>query len=118
MAVPVGHCQEKEIIMSVRRRAAGLALALTLAGSAAAVVAAAVPASADTGGNPSLQYCRSIAQFYPGNITGPCTGYLQSHNFAGAAATNEYICKTEFVPIGEFATVGECVSALNGVTGS
>lgn len=105
--------------MSVRRRAAGIALALTLAGSAAAaVVAAAGPASADTGGNPSLQYCRSIAQFYPENITGPCTSYLQSHDFAGAAATNEYICKTELVPIGEFATVGECVSALNGATGS
>lgn len=119
VAVPVGHCQEKEIIMSVRRRAAGIALALTLAGSAAAaVVAAAGPASADTGGNPSLQYCRSIAQFYPENITGPCTSYLQSHDFAGAAATNEYICKTELVPIGEFATVGECVSALNGATGS
>jgi len=104
--------------MFVRRRFAGLALALTLAGSVTAVVAAAVPASADAGGNPSLQYCRSTAQFYPGNITGPCTSYLQSHDFAGAAATNEYICKTELVPIGEFATLGECVSALDGVTGS
>lgn len=90
---------------------------MALAGSAAGVVAAAVPASADAGGNPSLQYCRSIAQFYPGNITGPCTSYFQSHDFAGIAASNEFFCKTEFVPMGEFATVGSCVSVLNRATG-
>ena len=101
--------------MSVRRRAAGLAFSLTLAGSAVAV--AAVPANAASGGNPSLQYCRSIAQFYPGNITGPCTSYFQSHDFAGIAASNAFFCRTEFVPAGEFATVGECVSALGHVTG-
>ena len=103
--------------MSIRRRTAAAALAMALAGSAAGVVAAAVPARADAGGNPSLQYCRSIAQFYPRNITGPCTSYFQSHDFAGIAASNELFCKIEFVPIGEFATVGECVSALNKVTG-
>ncbi len=103
--------------MPIRRRTAGAALALALAGSAAGVIAAAVPASADTGGNASLQYCRSIAQFYPANITGPCTSYFQSHDFAGVAATNELFCRIEFVPMGEFATVGECVSAMNAVTG-
>ncbi len=35
----------------------------------------------------------------------------------GVAATNELFCRIEFVPMGEFATVGECVSAMNAVTG-
>lgn len=99
--------------MSIRRRAAGVALALTLAGSATAVIAAAVPASADTGGNAGLQYCRSIAAIYPFNITGPCTSYFQSHDFAGVAASNALFCREEYVPAGEFATVGECVSFFN-----
>jgi hypothetical protein len=102
------------IIVSILRRTSGGVLALTLAGSAAAVIASAVPASADAGGNPSLQYCRSIAAFYPGiNITGPCTSYFQSHDFAGVAATNALFCRTVFVPIGEFVTVGECVTTLD-----
>lgn len=101
--------------MSIHRRAGGIALALTLAGSAAGVIATAVPASAAAGGNPSLQYCRSIADQYPGiNITGPCTSYFQSNNFAGVAATNALFCRTEYVPLGLFATVGECVSTLDG----
>ena len=103
--------------MPIRRRTAGAVLALALAGSAAGVISAAVPASADTGGNASVQYCRSIAQFYPLNVIGPCTSYFQSHDFAGVAASNALFCKIEFIPAGEFATVGECVSAMNHVTG-
>src|SRR5579863_8716163 len=105
--------------MSIHRRAAGIALALTLAGSAAGVIAAAIPASADAGGNPGLQYCRSIAYMYPGiNITGPCTSYFQSHDFAGVAATNALFCRTEYVPLGLFATVGECVTTLDQEMGA
>jgi hypothetical protein len=70
-------------------------------------------ASADQGGNAALQYCRSIAQYYPGNITGPCVRFYQSSG--NAAATSAYLCKMLFVPLGEFATVGECVSTLNHV---
>ena len=79
--------------MPIHRRAAGLAVALTLAGSAAAVIATSVPARADAGGNPGLQYCRSIAALYPFNITGPCTSYFQSHDFAGVAASNALFCR-------------------------
>lgn len=99
--------------MSIRRRTAAAAFALAL-GSAGAI-AAAVPASADAGGNAALQYCRSIAPYYQGNITGPCVSSFQS--MGNAAAANVYFCKTEFVPEGEFATVGECVSTLNALTG-
>jgi hypothetical protein len=94
--------------MSIHRCAAGLAVIVTLAGSATAVAAA--PANADAGGNASLQYCRSFDQFYPGHIDGPCTSQFQSHDFAGIAALNAYFCKTSFVPAGQFATVGECVA--------
>ena len=99
--------------MSIRRRTAAAALALAL-GSAGAITAA-VSASADTGGNAALQYCRSVAQFFPGNITGPCVSSFLSQG--SVAAANEYYCKTFFIPAGEFATVGECVSALEAVTG-
>jgi hypothetical protein len=103
--------------MSIHRRAAGLALALTLAGSAAAVIATSVPASADAGGNPGLQYCMSIAADYPFSITGPCTSYFQSHDFAGVAASNALFCREEYVPAGQFATVGECVTYFNQALG-
>jgi hypothetical protein len=103
--------------MSIHRRAAGLASALILGGSAAAVIATSVPASADAGGNPGLQYCQSIAADYPFNITGPCTSYFQSHDFAGVAATNALFCREEYVPAGEFATVGECVTYFNQAMG-
>lgn len=103
--------------MSIRRRAAGVALALTLAGSAAAVITAAVPASADTGGNAGLQYCRSLAAGYPFNITGPCTSYFQSHDFAGVAASNALFCREEYVPAGQFASVGQCIQYFNQALG-
>jgi hypothetical protein len=103
--------------VSIHRRAARLALALTLAGSATAVIATAVPASADSGGNAGLQYCRSIAAAYPFNITGPCTSYFQSHDFAGVAASNALFCREEYVPAGVFATVGECVTSFNQALG-
>src|SRR5258708_3099391 len=99
--------------MSIRRRTAGATLALALAGSVAGVIPLAVPGGAGAGGNRSLEYCRSIAGFYPGiNITGPCTSYFQSQDFAGVAASNALFCRTEFVPLGLFATVGECVTTL------
>lgn len=91
--------------------------AVALAGSAIGVIGTAAPASAAAGGNGALQFCRAIAQYYPGNITGPCVSSFRSHDLAGAAAANEYFCKTDFVPAGEFATVGDCVSTLNQLTG-
>lgn len=105
--------------MSIRRRTAGAAVALALAGSAAAAtaVATAAPASADAGGNPSVQYCQSIASLFPGNIFGACVSYYQSHD-RSAAATDVYFCKTEFVPDGNFANLGSCVSFLNQFKGT
>ena len=103
--------------MSVRRRATRLARTLTLAGSAAAVIAAPGPALAASGGNASLQYCRSIAAEYPFNITGPCTSYFQSHDFAGAAASNALFCREDYVPAGDFANVGDCVNFFNQAMG-
>jgi hypothetical protein len=94
--------------MSIRRSAAGLALIVTFAGSATAVAAA--PAHADAGGS---AYCRTFVQFYPWHFIGPCTSYFQSHDLAGVAANTEYFCKINFIPVGEFATVGECVNAFN-----
>jgi hypothetical protein len=68
-AMPTGHWFEREgASMSIRRRIAAGALALAL-GSAGAI-AAAVPASADAGGNAALQFCRSIAQYFPGTSEG------------------------------------------------
>ncbi len=99
--------------MSIRRRTAGAAFALALAGSTASIIAAAVPASADPGGNPSLQYCRSIADQFPNqNIIGPCTSAFQSNPNAAKGAIVEFACKTQLVPGGQFATVGECVSTV------
>ena len=105
--------------MSIRRRTAAAALALTLAGSgaAAAITATAAPALADSGGNSSVQYCRSIASLFPGNIFGACVSYYQSHD-RSAAATDVYFCKTEFVPDGDFANLGDCVSFLNNFKGT
>jgi hypothetical protein len=103
--------------MLIRRRTAGAALALALAGSAAGVTAAAVPASADAGGNASVQYCRSIAALFPGDIFGPCVSYYQSHD-RNAAATDVYFCKTDFVPLGYFANLGSCVSFLGQFKGT
>ena len=105
--------------MSIGRRTAGAALALTLAGSGAgvAVAATAAPALADSGGNSSVQYCRSIESLFPGNIFGACVSYYQSHD-RSAAATDVYFCKTEFVPDGMFVNLGDCVSFLNQFKGT
>ena len=92
--------------MSIRRRSAAAVLAVTLAGSAAAVTAAAASALADSGGNPSVGYCRSIASLFPGDIYGACVSYYQSHN-RSAAATDVYFCKNEFVPDGYFDNLGQ-----------
>ena len=86
-------------------------IALVLAGAGIALPAAASPASAAAGGNEALQFCRSISQFFDGNITGPCTSFFRSHDF-NARATTVFFCRTEFVPSGEFATVGKCVSTI------
>jgi hypothetical protein len=85
--------------------------ALALAGVAAALPLAASPAHAAAGGNDSLQFCRSIAPFFEGNIIGPCTSYFQSHD-RNARATTVYFCRTQFVPSGEFATLGKCVRTI------
>ena len=103
--------------MSISRRTAGLALAVTLAGTAAGVISTSVPANAAAGGNPSLQYCRALAAGFPFNITGPCTSYYQSHNFAGVAASNALFCREEYVPAGQFANVGECIQFFNQLMG-
>lgn len=102
--------------MSIRRRGAAAVLAVTLAGSAAAITATAAPALADSGGNPSVGYCRSIASLFPGDIYGACVSYYQSHD-RSAAATDVYFCKTEFVPDGYFDNLGQCVSFLNNFKG-
>ncbi len=86
-------------------------IALALAGAGIALPAAASPANATAGGNQSLQFCRSIAHFYDGNITGPCTSFFRSHDF-NARATTVFFCRTEFVPSGEFRTLGQCVRTI------
>ncbi len=104
--------------MLVRTRTAGAVIALALAGSTAAVtVAAAGPASADAGGNSSVQYCRSIESLFPGLSQGACVSYYQSHD-RSAAATDVYFCKTQFVPAGDFSNLGSCVSFLNQFKGT
>ncbi len=86
-------------------------IALALAGAGIALPAAASPANATAGGNESLQFCRSIAHHYDGNITGPCTSFFQSHDFNARAAT-AFFCRTIIVPRGRFDTVGKCVSTI------
>jgi hypothetical protein len=105
--------------MLIGRRIAGATLALALAGSVAGITAAAAPASAAAGGggNDSVQYCRSISGLFPGDIFGPCVSYYQSHD-RSAAATDVYFCTTTFVPAGNFANIGECVSFLNQFKGT
>jgi hypothetical protein len=64
-----------------------------------------------------VQYCRSIAALFPGDIFGPCVSYYQSHD-RNAAATDVYFCKTDFVPLGYFANPGACVSFLGQFKGT
>jgi hypothetical protein len=109
--------------MLIGRRIAGATLSLALAGSVAGItvagMTAAAPASAAAagGGNDTVQYCRSIAGLFPGDIFGPCVSYYQSHD-RSAAATDVYFCKTTFVPEGNFANIGDCVSFLNQFKGT
>jgi hypothetical protein len=93
------------------RRMSRTGISLGVATAAMTLPVMAIPAHADPGGNPSLQFCRSIAKYYEGNIVGPCTSYFQSHNYS-AEATAAYFCRQVFVPAGEFATEGECVSTI------
>ena len=86
-------------------------IALALAGAGIALPAAASPANATAGGNESLQFCRSIAHLYDGNITGPCTSFFQSHD-SRARATTVFFCRTEFVPSGKFDTLGQCLRTI------
>jgi hypothetical protein len=71
---------------------------------------------AAAGGNSSVQYCRSISQFYPAGqqqgMLGGCTSYFQQNSNATIASTYEYFCKEFLVPIGAFATQGQCVSYM------
>lgn len=97
--------------MKMFKGVAHATVAAVLAGGGIALTTAASPANAAAGGNQSLQFCRSIARFYDGNITGPCTSYFQSHD-RNARATTVFFCRTEFVPAGAFATIGKCVSRI------
>lgn len=106
--------------MPIRRRIASAVLALGLAGagSAAALASTAAPAGAATAGGPgTVQYCRSIMSLFPGLTMGACVSYYNSNN-RSAAATDVYFCKTEFVPEGMFANLGDCVSFLNQFKGT
>ncbi len=101
--------------MSLRRRTAGAAFALALAGSTASVIAAAVPANAEPGGNPNVQYCKSIQDQVPQkpNLMGACTSYLQSNPNATYGAIAGYVCKTQDLVPGTYRNEGQCVSTLN-----
>jgi hypothetical protein len=105
--------------MLIRRRAASAALALALAGggSVAAIAATAGPAGASTDQSGTVQYCRSIMSLFPGLTMGDCVSYYNSHD-RSAAATDVFFCKTEFVPDGMFANLGQCVSFLNNFKGT
>ncbi len=94
--------------MTTSTAASRAVIALAFAGMSLAVPGT---ASAAPGGNEDLQFCRSIAQFYEGNIIGPCTSYFRSHDF-NARATTVFFCRTEFVPAGEFRTLGQCVRTI------
>ncbi len=102
--------------MSIRRRTAGAAFALALAGSTAGVIAAAVPASAQPGGNSNQQFCKSIQDQLPQkpNVLGACTSYLQSNPNATHAAIAGYLCKTGDLVPGTYPNEGQCVSAVSG----
>jgi hypothetical protein len=107
--------------MLIRRRIASAALALGLAGAgtAAALASTAAPAGAATadGGPGTVAYCQSIMSLFPGLTMGDCVSYYNSHD-RSAAATDVYFCKTEFVPDGYFANLGQCVSYLNQFKGT
>ena len=81
----------------------GAVLALTLVGSGAGTVAAALPARAAVADNSDVAYCRSIEGLFGDDIFGPCMSYYNSHN-RSAAATDVYFCETQFVPEGLFDT--------------
>jgi hypothetical protein len=97
--------------MKLTKKVPRMSFAVVAASACIALPAAASPASAAAGGNESLQFCRSISQFYDGNIIGPCTSYFQSHD-QNARATTVFFCRTELVPSGAFATLGKCVSTI------
>ncbi len=103
--------QEGTTVMKLPNGVSRTSIALVLAGAGIALPAAASPANATAGGNEALQYCRSIAHRYDGNIIGPCTSFFRSHDF-NARATTVFFCRTVFVPRGRFATVGKCVSTI------
>lgn len=96
--------------MAISRRTKNVGLSLGLAAATFAPLSA-LPAQADAGGNQALAFCRSIAGFYDGNITGPCVSYFVSHNFS-ARATTQFFCRTVFVPAGEFATLSKCLRVV------
>lgn len=101
--------------MTIATRARAIGLAAVLAGATVVAPLVAAPASADAGGNPALQFCRVLQQFYPGNITGACTSEFVSRG--NAAAVDQYFCKYFIVPEGIFPTVGRCVSVIERAQG-
>ncbi len=110
-ARPAPRKSEEDHSMKLPNGVSRTSIALALAGAGIALPAAASPANATAGGNESLQWCRMISRSFDGNITGPCTSYFQSHGFRARAAT-VYFCRTEFVPSGEFGTLGQCVRTI------
>lgn len=87
----------------------------------AATVSASVAAFGGVGTGPmpahaasASQYCKAFIAYFnlPNNgAQGACTSFFQSHD--RSSASFEYFCKTVFVPEGEFATQGACVSTFN-----
>ena len=97
--------------MSIRRRAAGAALALAV-GSAGAILIA-VPASAAPPSGNAAHECQAFREEFglPPNFVGACVSLVRSRTTSSAVFV--FRCRNEFVPEGFFATVGECVSELN-----
>jgi hypothetical protein len=99
--------------VSIRRRTAGAAFALALAGSTASVIAAAVPAGAAPGDD-TQQVCRSLQDQNPTdqNLMGACMSYFQSNPNASHGALAAWLCKTENLVPATYPNEGQCVNAL------
>jgi hypothetical protein len=100
--------------MSLSRAGSRRVLALAFTAAVAVPVSAASPADAAAGGNEALQFCRSIAPNFEGNIIGPCTSFFRSHD-SNARATIVYVCRTALVPAGFFPTQGACVRTIGSL---
>lgn len=96
---------------ALTRRIRAVSLVAAIAGATVVTPLLAAPASADSGGNPAAQLCKSFAAEYPGvNVYGECMGYFNSGGRSAGFA--QFICKTELVPFGIFPNLGTCISTL------